>query len=301
MCLSPAWANLPFATIQNLIPHNDMNTPETHPIQLISSDLNGTLVHQHTMMDMIRVSFPREPERYEKAQDAFARQTAGTLSMQEAFARAGPLTKGLSLRKAIEYAQFEIRFLPGFKELISAFLMRRQYFVINSTGYTVTTEAIKLRFGPENFFRVICNQLVFGWDGDPSRSLTNGELMRLIKDYEATGKDDVRYDQLLATGEVLLGIKDEAHKASELFRIADLLSLPRSSIAHIGDTMGDSAGIADVARNGGLGIAFNYNEPLREYLESVQRTGDIPGRIELIGPKGSNPDLRSLLEVLGAG
>ncbi len=30
-------------------------------IQLVSSDLNGTLVHPHTMMDMIRVGFPLSP------------------------------------------------------------------------------------------------------------------------------------------------------------------------------------------------------------------------------------------------
>ena len=39
-------------------------------IQLVSCDLNGTLVHQHTMMDMIRVYFPQMPERYEKAKAA---------------------------------------------------------------------------------------------------------------------------------------------------------------------------------------------------------------------------------------
>ncbi len=272
--------------------------PRVPDIQLISSDLNGTLVHQHTMMDMIRLYFPREPERYEKAREAFTQQTAGKVSMKEAFAQAGPLTKGLRLRDAIEYAQTEVQFLRGFEELISTLYKRRKHFVITSTGYTVTTEVIKLRFGSEKFSRVICNQLVFGWNGDPQHALTNGELMRVIKDYMAGGKEDPRSGQILATGEVLLGIQDESKKASFLFRMADSLGISRSTVAHIGDTMGDSAAIADVARNGGLGIAFNYNEPLRKYLEAVQKTEDLPGCIMLVDPKGSNADLRNVLELL---
>ena len=275
-----------------------MAMPKTNKIQLISSDLNGTLVRQHTMMDMIRVGFPHEPERFERAQDVFSRQTAGKMTIAEAFAQAGPLTKGLSLRKAIDYAQAELRFFAGFEGLLKTLHHQRKHFVINSTGYTVTTEVIKLRFGPEKFFRVICNQLIFGWEGDPQRRLTNGELLRSIKEYMAGMANYSRCDEIISTGEVLLGIRDEAKKASELFRLAELLNLPRTAIAHVGDTMGDSAAIVEVARNGGLGIAFNYNEPLRDYLESVLKTENIPGRIEFVDPKGSDADLKHVVELL---
>lgn len=40
-------------------------------IALVSCDLNGTLVHQHTMMDMIRVCFSDQPQRFKKAKEAF--------------------------------------------------------------------------------------------------------------------------------------------------------------------------------------------------------------------------------------
>ena len=270
----------------------------THTIQLISSDLNGTLVHEHTMMDMLRVCFPNEPHRFEETQDVFSRQTAGKMTMAEAFALAGPLTKGLSLRKAIDYAQAGLHFFPGFETLLTTLHKQQKHFVINSTGYTVTTEVIKLRFGAAHFFRVICNQLVFGWEGERQRSLTNGELLRFIKEYMAGIANDSRYDEILATGDVLLGIRDEAKKASELFRIAELLNLPRSAIAHVGDTMGDSAAIAEVAKNGGLGIAFNYNDPLRDHLERALKTENIPGRIEFVDPKGSDADLKHVLDLL---
>jgi len=161
-----------------------MTTGEHPDIRLISSDLNGTLVHQHTMMDMIRLYFPHEPERYDKAREAFAQQTSGTLSMRETFAVAGPLTKGLRLRDAIGYAWGKLDFLPGFEEMLRALHQERKCFIINSTGYSVTTEVLKLRFGPEKFTRVICNHLVFGWEGEPQRRLTNGELLRAIDGYE---------------------------------------------------------------------------------------------------------------------
>jgi hypothetical protein len=47
-------------------------------IRLVSIDLNGTLVHRQAMMDMIRVGFPDEPERYTHAKDAVSVQTLST-------------------------------------------------------------------------------------------------------------------------------------------------------------------------------------------------------------------------------
>lgn len=139
--------------------------------QLLSSDLNGTLVHQHTMSDMIRLAFPHEPERFEKAKSAFTRQTAGQLSMEETFRIAGPLTKGLRLRTAIEYTLSEIRFIDGFEEFVRTLHQKNIRFVINSTGYSVTTEVIKAVYGPEHIHDAICNRLIFGYC--PSFDLTD--------------------------------------------------------------------------------------------------------------------------------
>jgi hypothetical protein len=80
--------------------------------------------------------------------------------------------------------------------------------------------------------------------------------------------------------------------------MADNLKIPRTSIAHIGDTMGDSGGICEVARHGGIGIAFNYNDALRAYLEGILKTEPISGKILLISPKSVTSDIRSLLPIL---
>lgn len=267
-------------------------------IRLVSGDLNGTLVHQHTMMDMIRIGFPHLPEKYEKAEQVFTQQTSGLLSMEETFEIAGPLTKGLSLRSAIEYAESEMRFLEGFEELITTLCKKGIYFVINSTGYTVTIEVIKSLYGSDKIHDVICNRLIFGWEGDPLRFVQEEELCELVKNYFQHKKNEKIYDEILTTGKVELGIRDENDKARLIFEIADKINIPRTAVAHIGDTMGDSGGICEVARNGGLGIAFNYNEALERHLKDVIENERIPGEIILAEPKSEISDLRCISDML---
>jgi phosphoserine phosphatase len=218
--------------------------------------------------------------------------------MKETFEVAGPLTKGLSLRKAIEHARSEMRFLESFEEFISTLYEKGKYFVVNSTGYSVTTEVIKTMYGSEKVYAVICNRLIFGWEGNSARPIEEGYLSHLVKNYFIGGKKEKIYDEILTTGEVELGIRDEKEKARLIFKIADTMGIPRTAIAHIGDTMGDSAGIYEVAKNGGLGIAFNYNEALKSYLEEVLKNEKILGRIILTEPKSKAPNLKSLLDIL---
>ncbi len=267
-------------------------------IRLVSSDLNGTLVHQHTMSDMIRIAFPDEPARYEKAKAVFSQQTSGRLSMKETFKIAGPLTKGLSLRKAIAYARSEMRFLTGFDDLISTFGRKGIYFVINSTGYSVTTAVIRAVFGPEKIHEVINNRLIFGLEGHPEKAISDSVLSDLVKNYFLGPHAEKIYDELLATGEVELGIQDESQKAKQLFEIAERLDIPRTALAHIGDTMGDSRGIYETALHGGLGIGFNYNDALKAYLKGVLENEKLPGEIILIEPKSETSDLRRISDIL---
>lgn len=264
-------------------------------IQMVSSDLNGTLVHQHTMSDMIRLAFPHEPERFEKAKSAFTRQTAGQLSMEETFRIAGPLTKGLGLKTAIEYTLSKMRFLGDFKDFIRTLRGKNIRFVINSTGYSITTEVIKVVYGAEHIDDVICNRLIFGHHG---KIFTETELSGLIMKYVHGDRNNPIYDDIAAVGTVELGIKDENEKARLLFEIADRLNIPKTALVHIGDTMGDSGGICEVARHGGIGIAFNYNQALKKHLENILVHEKIKGRILFIDTKSEHSDIRHILHML---
>ncbi len=271
------------------------------PISLVSSDLNGTLVHQHTMSDMIRQYIGEE--KFREADAVFKKQTSGMASMEEAFSNAGPLTKGLTLRQAIDYTKTRMEYVTGFFDFVNALGMRSIPFVINSTGYSVTFYSIREQIG---FYRIngfIGNYLKFGWDGDVQATLNEVELEKIVRDYfnnsEATRSGI--YDSLQATGIIELGIVDETAKALLVVEYAQKYfpEISSAQIAHIGDTMGDSGGILGIAEKGGIGIAFNYNKPLQDFLEEkVLANPDLRERIYYIDAKGPSSDLRHLLPLL---
>jgi hypothetical protein len=74
-----------------------------------------------------------------------------------------------------------MKFLEGFELFISTLYEKGIYFVINSTGYSITTEVIKGLYGPEKIYAVICNQLIFGWGGDNHKVIEETELSQLVK------------------------------------------------------------------------------------------------------------------------
>ncbi|MEK6869650.1 MAG: hypothetical protein AABX74_05440 [Nanoarchaeota archaeon] len=59
--------------------------------------------------------------------------------------------------------------------------------------------------------------------------------------------------------------------------------------------MGDSGGILGVAKLGGLGIAFNYNQELENFLKEKIENEDIKGKIVFIDKKSKNSDLINII------
>ena len=269
-------------------------------IQLVSSDLNGTLVHQNTMSDMIRLY--RSEEAFRQADSVFKNQTNGSATMEEAFARAGPLTRGLTLRQAIEYTTTHMRYVKGFHEFIDTLHNNGLPIVINSTGYSITIYALREQLGENRIHGQIGNLLKFGADGDPKSTLREDELEQLVAQYFSNPEipNDKSYDNIKATGVVELGIKDEDAKAKLILRYAKehFSTIKPNHIAHIGDTMGDSGGIHGIAREGGLGIAFNYNEALERFLREKLASEQIPGRIVFVDSKSESTNLIKILQHL---
>jgi phosphoserine phosphatase len=267
------------------------------PIRFLSSDLNGTLVVPHTMQEMIRRAFPGEPERFARARKVFTAQTEGRLPIEEAFRIAGEQTRGLSLREAIAYASEEMTLMKGYEAFMEFIKEKRIRLAVVSTGYSVTLYTLRYST-PTPPFQMRCNRLLFS---DPhGRILGEEELEDLVRGYfqqskPLTSRD---YDRIRATGDVVLGIEREEDKARFALEMARELGIPPSQVAHMGDTMGDSGGILGVARAGGLGIAFNYNNPLAEFLRKEGSKEMASGRIVLVDPKGPDSDLRHVLPYL---
>ena len=270
-------------------------------IKLVSSDLNGTLVHQHTMSDMIRLYVGQQ--QFEKANEVFKKQTSGTASMEEAFQNAGPLTKGLTLRQAIEYTKTHMIYVNGFKEFVNSLSKQKIPFVINSTGYSVTIYAIREQIGIEKIHGKIGNFLRFGINGSEIESLSERELESKVRDYFSNPESsrNTIYDSVQATGVIDLGIIDEQAKAKLIqeYVKANFKDIQTSEIVHMGDTMGDSGGIYGVAESGGIGIAFNYNLALQQFLEKkISENPSLKERILFVNAKSETSDLRQILSLL---
>ncbi len=63
--------------------------------------------------------------------------------------------------------------------------------------------------------------------------------------------------------------------------------------------VGDSGGILGVAKAGGVGIAFNYNQPLKDFIER-EIAGDVglKEKIKFVEPKSASADLRRIISYL---
>jgi phosphoserine phosphatase len=266
-------------------------------IKLVSSDLNGTLVHQHTMSDMIRLYIGKK--QYQLAKEVFEKQISGELSIKEAFQTAGPLTRGLTLREAIEYTRAHMKYLNGFQEFIDSLHKHKISLIINSTGYSVTTHAIREQIGLSNIHGVIGNSLRFGMNAELNKTISEAELQRRVREYfiRSDAVDDPVYDNLKATGVIDLNISDEDAKAKLIreYISKNFGDIHPNEIAHMGDSMGDSMGILEIAKAGGIGIAFNYNNPLKEFLKKALKKQIIKGKIYFIEPKSESSDLTKVL------
>jgi phosphoserine phosphatase len=252
------------------------------------------------MQEMIRLGFPQEPERFRTAERAFGLQTRGDLSMEETFRVAGEQTRGLSLRLAVEYAMGHMAFMDGYGALTAFLRERETSLAIVSTAYTVTLHA--MRHGSSTLpFSIRCNHLLFAHpDG---RLLDEPELEEMVRAFihDPGRRGDGVYDEVRATGQVVLGIRDEGDKARWALEMAASHGIAAHEVAHVGDTMGDSMGILGVARAGGLGIAFNYNRALEAFLREEGKRELEAGRILLVDPKDSRPNLEHVLPFLERG
>ncbi len=266
------------------------------PFYLLASDLNGTLVHADTQLDMIEMGFPREPGRLEAARRAFALQADGKLSLEETLRTAGEQTRGLPLQSAI-ISLGRMRFVDGFAEFVAYLQDRRLATAIVTTAYSVTLYAMRYRH-PENRFFTASNQLVFA--SEEGGEIPEEDLERAVRLYfeNPAMQNDRFFRTSTATGEVRVHIREEGDKARIAMAMGETLGIPPSRTIVMGDTMGDSLGILALAKAGGLGIAFNYNRSLETFLRSEAEREIEEGRIVLIDPKGPRSDLRHVIPFL---
>ncbi len=307
--------------------------------RIVSSDMNGTFTGPtgragHTMSHMIAVHAGEDA--FKQAKAVFDRQTSGELgerAMEIAFGNAALHYKGMTLRRAIEYAieidsqpvdsTTRIKYVAGFWDFLAALSEEDRKFLINSTGYDVTVNAVqeqaKLRLRSKNPILdfSIGNHLLFDERGSeeappkpglvvlPYRELISrkNEMETLVRDYfeRPDGSEDHIFDMIVASGNIHLGLPKEDAKATAFLAYVQEFhpDVKVAELAHIGDTMGDVGGILGVARAGGKGIAFNYNKPLEGALcVAMAKEPALGSRIYFVDPKGTNSNFMNVLPVL---
>jgi phosphoserine phosphatase len=135
--------------------------------QMVVLELDGAVVHDHTPSELIRAGFPLRPHRYEQAFDLYQREITGNVKPEEAILQYATLARGLTLRRAIEYATFKMRFINGFDTFIEILYQKNVSLLLVSSSFSIITEAIRWLYGPDRFQAVLANSLAFGLEKNP--------------------------------------------------------------------------------------------------------------------------------------
>lgn len=312
---------------------SDMNGTFTGGSKPVVIGGKEQVLAEHTMSHMI-LNHAGE-QAFLQAKEVFGRQTSGKATMQEAFGNAAPYYAEMPLRKAIEYAipanaedVRHVKFIQGFWDFLGSLADKGMQFLVNSTGYDVTAYVVQeqarqlLQDRNPVMPYSIGNHLLFATKEEAAKaqkglvtlnleelSLRQNMLRELVGKYFTdvqTAQNDPIFDQWVATGQLHIGLPSEAAKAELLFAYLQTArpDVKPEEVAHIGDTYGDSGGIIGVAKAGGIGIAFNYNDPLKDAIYKEVRadidSGDtnLADRIFFVDTKGPNSDMRRLNPVL---
>ncbi|WP_456432747.1 hypothetical protein [Thermosulfuriphilus sp.] len=255
-------------------------------LKLLSWDVNQTLVAENTMVALAGLAGHRK-----RAQEIVEAQTAGRRPVETTLKELARLTAGLPLEDIVSYV-CSLPELPGLRLTLKAFCRAGLIQIINSTGYTVVlslwNKILQRHLGEAPFSKIIANRLRF--EDSRGEEVPEEEVLETAVAL-LEGKRPQR--DLFVSGDLDLVISAEEAKAVFLEQIIRQEGLFMSEVAHIGDSMGDSEVIAWMAKNGGLGLAFNARPELVLFLERLSERR-LPGQAVIV----SSSDLRDLAPVI---
>ena len=266
--------------------------------QMVVLELDGSAVHDHTPSELIRAGFPLQPERYEQAFDLFQRENTGNVKPEEALLQYASTTRGLTLRRAIEYATFKMRFIKGFDTFIEILNQKNVPLLLVSSGFSIVTEVIRQLYGPDRFQAVLSNALAFGLKKDPKAIISEKKLITLVQRYFHRSRGHQAYDKIVATGECNAVNSDPVQKAGFFAEMAAGLNIPFEAVNYVCSSFKDRETFLAVVRLGGRVIAFNYEESLKDTIQEKQGDNHLENKIKWTTPKSRRANLRCVFETL---
>ncbi|MDX2497682.1 MAG: haloacid dehalogenase-like hydrolase [Desulfobacterales bacterium] len=275
-----------------------MKSDQTFDRQMVVLELDGAVVHDHTPSELIRVGFPLQPERYEQAFDLFQRESTGNVKPEEALLQYATMTRGITLRRAIEYATFKMRFINGFDTFIERLYQKNVPLLLVSSSFSIITEAIRQLYGPDRFQAVLANSLTFGLEKDLEAVISEEKLIALVQRYFHRAREHQAYDKIAATGECNSINSDFLQKANFFAEQAAGLNIPFEAVNYVCSSLKDRETLLAVVRSGGRVIAFNFEESLETIIKECQKNNHAKDTIKWTTPKSRRANLRSVFETL---
>ncbi len=178
-----------------------MKSDQASDRPMVVLELDGAVVHGHTPSELIHAGFPLQPERDEQAFKLYQKESTGNVKPDETLLQYATLARGLSLRRAIEFATFKMRFINGFDTFIEILYQKNVPLILVSSSFSIITETIRWLYGPDRFQAVLANSLAFGLEKDPEAVISEEKLISLVQRYFHRDRDHQAYDKITATGE----------------------------------------------------------------------------------------------------
>ena len=275
-----------------------MTNAHTFDRQLVVLELDGIVVHDHTPSELIRAGFPLEPERYERALDLYQKECTGDATPQQVFLEYSALTRGLPLRRAIEYATFKMRFVNGFDTFVEMLYRKNIPVVLVSSGFSIITEALRQLHGPDRFQAVVANPLVFGLKKTPETLISEGKLMSLVQRYFHRARDHQAYDKIASTGDCNVLTADPLQKASLISKLAMDLNIPFQAVTYVCSSQKDRETLLSITRSRGRAVIFNFEESMEVVIREYAKDNPSEDAIQFTAPKSRRANLRSVFEIL---
>ncbi len=255
-------------------------------LKLLSWDVNQTLVAENTMVALARLAGQEE-----RAREIVEAQTAGQRPVKTTLLELARLSAGLSLEDVVSYV-CSLPELPGLRQTLGEFARAGLIQIINSTGYTIVlslwNELLRQSLGQAPFARILANRL--GFVDERGQKVSEEEVFKVGL---SLIRGETPRENFFLSGEIALLVDREEAKARLLAEEILRRGLHITEVAHIGDSMGDAAVLAWLAKNGGLGVAFNARRELAYYLDLLQEHR-LPGQLVLV----ASSDLRDLAPVI---
>lgn len=278
-----------------------MRSDQASDRQMVVLELDGVVVHDHTPSELIRAGFPLQPERYEQAFNLYQKESTGDVKPKEALLQYATMARGLTMRRAIEYATFKMRFIKGFDTFIEILYQKNIPLLLVTSSFSIITEAIRQLYSPDRFHAVLANSLTFGLEKEPEVTISEEKLIALVQKYFHRARNHKAYDKITATGTCNAINVDPLQKVSFTAKLVTGLNIPFGAVTYVCSSPKDCETALAFVRSGSRVIAFNFEESLETMIQECQKNNHDEDTIKWITPKSRQANLRSVFEILFSG